>query len=236
LFSAQTAQKQQKETTGLDASLANQLAYCALKPISTYVYRFHRPNKLNLFINLTSGLPKSIKQTKVLAYAKANQKENYSEANATDLFDQKQTAVKTNRFKCATNTPFCLCPLHPSRLCRGKEGKGGKDPTPYGAKGKSLLAIGFCLGKNPCSNGLQRESLLEQDLYLIPKSKAVLPVFKTLKLMPFLPRNGFAGGAANLDCVNQTIGVHRLKSVARFTLTLGASKPSSLRQTLSIRL
>jgi hypothetical protein len=167
---------------GLDISQANQPAYCALKPISTYLFRFHRPNKLNLFINLTSRLPKGIKQTNV-----------YTKDHAFPLFP-------------------CFS--------RGRERGFGRETTGFNKTG------GWFGKKTPTLQG--------KTLYaMIPKSKAVTRCFKTLKLMPFLPRTG---GAAVMDCVNQSISVQRLKSVARFALTLGPPNTKSLRQTLSIRL
>jgi hypothetical protein len=146
-----------------DVSQAKQPAYCALKPVSTYLYRFNRPNELNLFINFLNPLPTGMEQTLFLA-------------------DSKKTE------------PKCLLELE-----------------------------------------LELEQKKEQ---VISKSKSYIkPLYGRqclqLLLLPFLP-NGFP----HMDCIGHQ-NVHRLQSVARFTLTLGTSKAKEkvyFRQTLSIRL
>jgi hypothetical protein len=47
----------------LDISEDKQLAVSALKPVTSFVFWFHGPNQLNLFLNLTNHLPKTIEQT-----------------------------------------------------------------------------------------------------------------------------------------------------------------------------
>jgi hypothetical protein len=146
-----------------DVSQAKQPAYCALKPVSTYLYRFNRPNELNLFINFLNPLPTGMEQTLFLA-------------------DSKKTEH--------VQKPKCLLEL-----------EQGKDREI--SKSKSYIKPLY---------GRQCLQLL---------------------LLPFLP-NGFP----HMDCIGHQ-NVHRLQSVARFTLTLGASKAKEkvyFRQTLSIRL